>query len=182
MARTILWLDWLMSIYRELFTRQIEGFSHTHPRIYLPIDPSIVLLLLIRPLALFLLFWLGSATGHRSHKPTTTPFQYWWMIFYRPSIKFLRGTRNKDFSREIVPRKDVSYAVAGFCATVSKSERKKARSRRRAFTDKKLSAGLVCELRGWTKREKLCGNMQENGRERERRNNIPTIILSLHLE
>ena len=32
--------------------------------------------LLIRLLALFLLFWLGSATGHISRTPTTTPFQY----------------------------------------------------------------------------------------------------------
>ena len=42
------------------------------------IDLSIILLtlLLIWLLALFLLFWLGSATGHRSHTPTTTPFQY----------------------------------------------------------------------------------------------------------
>ena len=27
-------------------------------------------------LAFLFLFWLGSATGHRSHTPTTTPFQY----------------------------------------------------------------------------------------------------------
>ena len=41
-------------------------------------DPSIVLLsyLLIRCLALFLLFWLGSATDHRSHTPITTLFRY----------------------------------------------------------------------------------------------------------
>ncbi len=32
--------------------------------------------LLIRLLARFLLFWLGSASDHRSHTPITTPFQY----------------------------------------------------------------------------------------------------------
>ncbi len=42
------------------------------------IDPSIVLLtyLLIRLLALSFLFWLVSASDHRSRTPTTTPFQY----------------------------------------------------------------------------------------------------------
>ena len=49
--------------------------------------------------------------------------------------------------RDCPKRKGVSYAVAGFRATVSKSERKKTWSRRRAFTDKKLSVGHVCELR-----------------------------------
>ena len=50
------------------------------------IDPSIVLLtyLLIRLLALFLLFWLGPATAHRSHTPATTFFQY---IDFAPSIQ-----------------------------------------------------------------------------------------------
>ena len=65
-----------MSIYRELFADQIDGFSSTHPRINLSVERSTVLLLLIRPLALFLLFWLGSATDPRSHKPTTTHFHY----------------------------------------------------------------------------------------------------------
>ena len=61
-------------------------FLATHRPVYRPIDltfycifdPSIDFLtyLLIRPLALFLRFWLGSATGNRLHTPITTPFQY----------------------------------------------------------------------------------------------------------
>ena len=35
----------------------------------------------LRLLAFLLLFWLGSATGHRSHTPTTTPFQYLQRLF-----------------------------------------------------------------------------------------------------
>ena len=62
-----------MRIYRDLLARQIDQQS-PHPFI----DLSIILLtpLLIWLLAIFLLFWLGSATGHRSHTLTTTPFQY----------------------------------------------------------------------------------------------------------
>ena len=62
-----------MCIYRELLTRQIDHQS-PHPFIDLPI--MLLTLLLIWLLALFFLFWLGSAAGHRSHTPTTTPFQY----------------------------------------------------------------------------------------------------------
>ena len=90
MARTFLWLGWLMRIYRELFARQIKD---SHPRIHPSIDPSIVLLnyLPIRLLALFLLFWLGSATGHRPHTPTTIPFQYVPLIekLFRPILPVL---------------------------------------------------------------------------------------------
>ena len=39
---------------------------------YILFSPPSVLYLL----AFLLLFWLGSATGHRSQTPTTTPFQY----------------------------------------------------------------------------------------------------------
>ena len=75
MARTFLWLGWLMGIYRELFAHQIEDFSSTRSSI---IDPPIVLLNLStdQTSRSFLLFWLGSATDHRSHTPITTLFQY----------------------------------------------------------------------------------------------------------
>ncbi len=65
-----------MCIYRDLLTRL--PISLTQAPIHLSIDPFIVLLtyLLIRPLALFLLFWLGSACDHGPHKPTTTLFHY----------------------------------------------------------------------------------------------------------
>ena len=64
-----------MYIYRDLPARLID---HSSTHFYQSIDISIVLLtyLLIRPLALFLLFWLGSASDHRSRTPTTTLFQY----------------------------------------------------------------------------------------------------------
>ena len=69
MARTFVWLGWPMSIYRKLFARQID-FSSTHTRNSHPsINPSILLLTypLIRLLAHFFLFWLGSTTGNRPH-------------------------------------------------------------------------------------------------------------------
>ena len=70
-----------MYIYRDLPARLIDHAPKnplTHPRIHSFIDLSILLLtyLFIRLLTLFLLFWLGSATDHRSHTPTTTLFQY----------------------------------------------------------------------------------------------------------
>lgn len=57
------------------------GFRSYEPNnlyIYPSIDHSMVLLtyLLIRLLALFLVSWLGSASDHRPHTPTTTIFQY----------------------------------------------------------------------------------------------------------
>lgn len=73
MARAFLWLGWPMSIYIELFARQIE-YPSTHPSINL----SIVLLtyLLTRLLAFCLLLLLGSATDDSSDTPLTTLFQY----------------------------------------------------------------------------------------------------------
>lgn len=70
------WVGWLMSIYRELYTCQIE--YPTYPQIYLFINSSIILLtyLLIWSLHLFLFFWLGSAIGHRLHTSTTIFFHY----------------------------------------------------------------------------------------------------------
>ena len=63
-----------MYTYRDLLARSID---HSFRHLSIPsIEPSIVLLayLLIRLLALFLLFWLGSASDHRPHTPTTTLF------------------------------------------------------------------------------------------------------------
>lgn len=59
----------LVCIYKELLARWIDN----NPSAFIPsIIPSIVLLTyqLISLLALFLAFWLGSATEHRSHTPT----------------------------------------------------------------------------------------------------------------
>lgn len=50
-----------------------------NPSTHISIDLSIIVLLtylLIRLLAPFLLFWLGSATDHRLHTPTATLFQH----------------------------------------------------------------------------------------------------------
>ena len=74
-----------MCIYRELATRlcridyqRIHPLTHqttSHRFLDVPID--LLTYLLTRILALFLFsFRLGSATDHRSHKPTTTSFQY----------------------------------------------------------------------------------------------------------
>ncbi len=56
----------------------VQGAVQEGIPVFRIIDPFIVLLtyLLIRPLALFLLFWLGSASDHRPHTPITTIFQY----------------------------------------------------------------------------------------------------------
>ncbi len=66
----------LMCIYRELLARLVRPPTHpvTHPSIYRPIHGIIGLPTDLH--APFLLFWQGSATGHISHTPTTTPFQY----------------------------------------------------------------------------------------------------------
>lgn len=84
----IYWLDMARNISfwcalnRELLARSLD-ISTTHPRIHLPISPPIVLLayLLIRLLALSFLSWLGSATSHRSYKPTTHPFSLPCRVF-----------------------------------------------------------------------------------------------------
>ncbi len=50
-----------------------------NPFTHISIDLSIIVLLtylLVRLLASFLLFWLGSATDHRLHTPTATLFQH----------------------------------------------------------------------------------------------------------
>ena len=56
--------------------------------------------LLVRNLAFHLLFWLGSATGHGPHTPTTTPFQYrgWFCIEEGPTGAGL-ASKGEDLGR-----------------------------------------------------------------------------------
>ena len=75
--RTVCWFGFLLSSCFVSSGYALIGSSSPVSRSssssnYILFSPPSVLCLL----AFLLLFWLGSATGHSPHTPTTTPFQY----------------------------------------------------------------------------------------------------------